>query len=82
MKKFQASIQIGKKGLTSGIIEYLKNAFKNRENMKVHILKSAGHNKEKVKKIGEEIVDELGKKYTYKIIGFTIFIKKWRKIMR
>jgi len=81
-KKFQSSIQIGKNGLTEGIINVLKNSFKTREDVKVKILKSAGHNQESVKKIAEKIVDELGKNYTYKILGFTIFIKKWRKPKR
>lgn len=82
MKKGQARFQIGKKGLTSGIIINLRNAFKGRKDVKIHILKSAEHNKEKIGKIAEEIVDSLGKEYTYKIVGFTIFVKKWRKERR
>ena len=82
MKKFQASVQIGKNGLTSGCIESIKKAFKTRENIRVRILKSAGHNKEKVKMIANEIVKNLGNNYTYRIVGFTIFIKKWRKAKR
>ena len=82
MKKFQASLQIGKNGLNSGIITNLKNCFKSRENVKIHVLKSAGHDKEKLKEIGEEIVSKLGEKHTYKIVGFTIFVKKWRKVRK
>jgi len=82
MKKFQSSIQIGKNGLTLGCIECIKNAFKTRENIKVHVLKSAGHDKEKVKMIANEIVKSLGSNYTYRIVGFTIFIKKWRRAVR
>ena len=82
MKKFQVNFQIGKSGLTEGIIENLKNCFKDRENVKIHILKSAGHDKEKIKDIAKEIIEKLGIKYTYKIVGFTIFVKKWRKVRR
>lgn len=44
--------------------------------------RSAGHEKEKVKKYSEEILEKLGKNYTAKIIGFKIVLKKWRKARR
>lgn len=80
MNKGQATLQIGKNGFKDGTIEALKNCFKTRENVKVCLLKSAGRDKEKVREIAEEIQGELGKKFTYKIVGFTIFLKKWRKV--
>lgn len=79
MRTLQASIQIGKNGLTSGIIENIKTCFKTHNDVKVCLLKSAGHDRKKAKEIAEKIQEELGNKYTYKIIGFTIFLKKWRK---
>lgn len=79
MSPFQATLQIGKNGLTSGILENVKNCFKTRENVKICLLKSVGHDREKVREIAEKIQKELGKKFTYKIVGFTIFLKKWRK---
>lgn len=79
MNRGQATFHIGKKGLNSGIIENLKNCFKEREAMKIVLLKAAGHTKENVREIAEKIKGELGDKYTYKIVGFTIFLKKWRK---
>ncbi len=72
-------IQLGKNGITNNFIYTLKNHFKKHENVKISVLKSAGHNKEKVKKYSEEILEKLGGKYTAKIIGFTIVVKKWRK---
>jgi RNA-binding protein YhbY len=80
MNKPLVNLQIGKNELKGGFIESLKNAFKTRQDVRVHILKSAGHTREKVRKMAEEIVSRLGKKYTYKIVGFTIFVKKWRKV--
>ena len=82
MKSKQAIIQVGKNGLTGNLVETIKKAFNGRENVKVHLLKSSGHKKEKTKEIADEIVGELGKKYTYRIVGFTIFLKKWRKPRR
>jgi len=75
----QTKIQIGKNGLTSGIIKNLKLAFTTHNVVKISVLKSAGHEREKVLEIGEKIVSELGRKYTYKIIGFVIIVRKWRK---
>ncbi len=75
-------IQIGKKKLTNGTFKVLENAFKTHNDVKISVLKSAGHNKENIKKMAEEIVSRLGKKFTYKIVGFTIFIKKWRKLKK
>lgn len=79
MSNWQATFQIGKKGLTSGVIGSIKTGFKTHNDAKICILKSAGHDKQTAKEIAEKIVSELGNKYTYKIIGFTIFVKKWRK---
>lgn len=75
-------VNIGKNGLNEGIFWLLENAFKTRENVKIHVLKSGGHEREKVKQMAEEIVNKLGEKYTYRIVGFTIFVKKWRKDRR
>jgi RNA-binding protein YhbY len=75
----QGQVQLGKKGITENFIETLKDHFKKNENVKVSVLKSAGHKKENIKKYSEEILDSLGKNYTAKIIGFTIFLKKWRR---
>ncbi len=79
MKQIQAVLQIGKNGLTKGTFELIKNCFKTHNDIKVCMLKSAGHTKEKVRETAEKILSELGKNYTYKTVGFTIFLKKWRK---
>ena len=77
--KILCKIQLGKQGITENFIETLKNHFKNHGNVKVCVLKSAGHDKKKVKEYSEEILGKLGKKYTARIVGFTIFVKKWRR---
>jgi RNA-binding protein YhbY len=79
MSYLQALLQIGKNGLTDEFLKNLKFVFKKHEDVKINILKSAGHTKENVKDIADKIKAELGDHYTYKIVGFTIFFKKWRK---
>jgi len=77
----QTQMQIGKKGLTSEFLEEIEKRFKKPavKNIKVSILKSARESKEDVKKYAEEVKNHLGDKFTYKILGFSIFLKKWRK---
>jgi len=75
-------IQIGKNGITENFILTLNDHFKNHDNVKISVLKSAGHEKNKVKEYSEEILNKLGKNYTSRVLGFTIFLKKWKKIVR
>ncbi len=82
MKKPQITIQVGKQGVTPGLIENIKKAFNGRVMVKLNVLKSAERDREKTEELGKEIVEELGKNYTYNRIGFTIFLKKWRKDKR
>ena len=118
MFKGEIKFQIGKNGLTSGIINSLELAFKNRKQVRISVLKSGTRDKEKIKQMAEEISNKLegntenqrhrnsrnerisstenstkrefsvfsvpstSKKkqevadYVYKIIGFTIIIRK------
>ena len=75
-------IQLGKNGITENFIETLKDHFKNHENVKISVLKSARHNKEEVVKYNEEILGKFGRKYTARVLGFTIFLKKWKRNVR
>jgi len=74
-------VNIGKNGLTEGIISALEIAFRTRKDVKVSVLKSGGHDREKIKQMAEEIISRLGNKFTYRVVGFTIFAKKWKRAM-
>ncbi len=77
------SFQLGKQGLTAGFIEMLKKTFKKHDLVKVNILKSCSRNKKEAGAIGDKICSELkqseNKGFTYRLIGYTLSIKKWRK---
>ena len=75
-------LQIGKKGLTEEFLVQLKSIFENENLLKVTILKSACRDKEQAKKMAEELVDALGKNYTYRLIGYVLTIHKFRKKVR
>jgi RNA-binding protein YhbY len=78
----QSHLQIGKNGITKNFVKTLKGHFENHDSVKVSVLKSAGHSKEKVNEYAEELLNSLGKRYTAKVVGFTIFLKRWRKEIR
>ncbi len=78
----QSSIQIGKNKITENFIETIKAHFKKHDNVKIDVLKSAEHKKEKMVMYSNDILERLGRNYTAKIIGFTIFLKKWRRAVR
>lgn len=75
-------LQIGKNGLTPAFIEQVKSIFESETLIKVSILKSACRDKKDAEKIGDELVNALGKKYGYKLIGYVLTIIKYRKEQR
>lgn len=80
--KSLGQLQLGKNGITENFLGTLKSYFKNHKNVKISVLKSAGHEKNKVKIYAEEILGELGNNYTARVIGFTINVKKWKRTIR
>jgi len=78
----QGNVQIGKNGLTDNFILTLKNHFTRHKNIKVSVLKSVERSKEKMNLFREEILGKLGDNYTGRVVGFSIFLKEWRRNMR
>lgn len=80
------TFNIGKKGLTNGFLDLLEKTFKKNELVRISILKSATRNSEEVKAIANKICEEMNKRlkkdFTFKIVGFKIFVRKWRKLKR
>ena len=76
MRRGFLKFQIGKNGINDGLIENLNRTFKKHKMMRIVVLKNAVRDKEKVKEMAEEIRTRLVGKYNYRIIGFTIAMKK------
>lgn len=73
----EVKFQIGKNGVTPEVIEALKNIFKNYKVVRISTLKSSGRDRESIKLMAQEISDKLSEgKYPYRIIGFTIIMKR------
>ena len=77
----QKEMQLGKKGLTPEFIKDIETRLNKYRNVsiKISVLRSARESKQDVKNYAEEIIKKLGPKFTYKTIGFSIFLRKWRK---
>ncbi len=74
-----AVFQIGKNGLTNGVIESISSSLKTHKQVRISVLKSACRDKKELGKM----VDELGEKLPFKLkirtIGYTIVLVKLRK---
>jgi RNA-binding protein YhbY len=80
------TFQIGKQGFTQGTTELLKKTFKNHDLIKISVLKSCTRDRQEIKTLSEKICAELqkseGREFGCKIIGFTLNIRKLKKIKK
>jgi len=73
---------MGKNGLTDAFVEQVKSIFEGETLIKIAILKSACRDKKDAEKIGQDLIETLGKKYDYKLVGYVLTIVKYRKDQR
>jgi len=74
MKAFQAKFQIGKQGITEGVLESLNNSVRTHRQVRVSILKSFCRDREKLKEIVNQLQEKIKPKCAFKVIGYTIVI--------
>jgi len=76
-------IQLGKKGITESFIDSLIKIFKKRDLVKITVFKSLTRDKEKIRNMAADLkiaMEKSTKKhYIFRVIGFTIVLKKLRK---
>jgi len=75
-------LQIGKNGLTDAFIGQVKSIFDTETLVKISILKSACRDKKEADEIGKRLVDALGVKFDYKLVGYVLTVVKYRKDQR
>lgn len=78
----EAKFQIGKQGVTQGVIDSLKLSFKNYKQVRISALKSSGRDRTSINSMAEELsrgLEDEKYQYVYKIIGFTIIMRKKSK---
>ncbi len=71
-----ARFQIGKNGLTEGVISSLALALKNHKQVRISMLKSSGRDRKKMQDIALELKSKLPYSLGTRIIGFTIILIK------
>lgn len=76
--------QVGKNGITDGVIDALASNFKNRKRIRVVTLQASGRDKTSIRTMADEIVKLISikmkdQKFDYTIIGFTIVLRKQSK---
>ena len=75
-------IQLGKRGLTEEFVNQAKDLFKNEEIIKISILKSACRNKDDAEKLADNLMESLGKNFDYRLVGYVLTVRKFRKDIR
>lgn len=75
-------MQLGKQGVTDNFIGTLEGHFQNHKVVRISVLKNARKSKNDVKVHADEIIKRLGERYTCKMIGFTIIIRKHKNSVR
>ncbi len=75
-------LQIGKNGLTDAFVEQVRRLSQDKERMKITILKSACRDKAEAKVMCDDLVEKLGKNYTYRLIGYVCTLLRFRRDVR
>ncbi|MCX8159051.1 MAG: YhbY family RNA-binding protein [Candidatus Pacearchaeota archaeon] len=68
--------QIGKSGISQGVINSLELALKNHKTIRISALKSSGRDRNSIEQMANEIKSKLTTHCDTKIIGFTIILFK------
>lgn len=76
----ETKFQIGKSGITQGVIDSLVMAFKNHRQVRISLLQASNRDKAKTKETAQNLADTLARKmnlyFSYRVIGFTIVLRK------
>jgi RNA-binding protein YhbY len=86
MKFSTAKFQIGKNGITPGVIDSLSLVFKAHKQVRVATLKSSGRNRDSIEKIALDLSSKLSEKlggvFNHTVIGFTIILTHYPKSLK
>lgn len=74
-ENLEATIRLGKAGITDGIVEEIKAQLENRRVVKVKVLRSARHPGMDVKDMAGDVADRCGARVA-QVKGFTLVLEK------
>ena len=75
-------LQMGKAGLSPEFVEQVRSVFDTDKLVKISILRSCCRDKSDARRIGEELVERLGPKFGFKLVGYVLTVVKFRKDQR
>lgn len=70
------AFQIGKAGVNSAVIEQLNRLLEHHKHIRITLLPSSGRNRTTIRQIAEELTGSVSFSCEYRIIGFTIALRK------
>lgn len=73
---YEGKFQIGKNGVASGAIDSLSLALKTHSQIRISVLKSSKRDKNSIRQMADEIIQKVSYPCNYRIIGFTIILRK------
>ena len=82
MVKAIKRLQLGKGGLSEAFVGQVRAVFEKERVVKISILRSCCRNKSEAEEIGRRLVESLGRKFDYKLVGYVLTIVKYRKVQR
>lgn len=71
-----AKFQLGKNGITEGVVESLTNSFKHHKQVRVSVLKSLCRDQKELKELAEDLASKIPHKLAVRTIGYTIILIK------
>lgn len=74
-----AKFQIGKNGITDGVIESLSLALKNHKQIRISVLKSFCRDRKHLEEITAEIKEKVAYPVNTRVIGYTIILIKQKR---
>jgi len=82
MVKQVKRLQLGKGGLSEAFVGQVRGIFEKERVVKISILRSCCRNKSEAEEIGKSLIESLGRKFDYKLVGYVLTVVKYRKEQR
>lgn len=71
-----ATFQIGKSGITPGVIQAINKMLEHHKHIRISTLKSSGRNRDSIKEMANSLASQLSFNCEYRVIGFTIALRR------
>jgi RNA-binding protein YhbY len=82
----QVKFQIGKNGITEGVLDTLATLFNSHKQVRISMLRSSGRDRDSIDTMAQKLVEKLSlispNLFTYKKIGFTILLTRHPKLVK